>query len=233
MFSPYHTFSNCERLRRCIRELKKSNSISEDILIAHNTYHYAVFYKLDCARLHVDSLTSILSAISAKHIISDLDFFFMLVNNNLDSFFHFGGGALDILAREILTYFGISLAEKVYFHTARNKLAQNRPNDSIIIRLTDPVWKEEFLDYKNTYTHEQLIIKDVTININMFGEIQTKKLEIPLPDNPRATHSQRTYKNHPDVLHYCKTTMKRILTLVNILYGELADRIAQQGSLPL
>ena len=234
MFSPYHTFSNCQRLRSCIRELKKSNSISEDILNAHYTYHYAVFYKLESARLHVDSLYAIFSTISAKHIISDPDEFFLAVNNNLDSFFHFGGGALDILAREILTYFGIPLKENVYFETAKKEIAKQMPDEQIIIRLLNPTWKKEFSKYKNTYTHEQLIIKSATIEVSPTEGVQTIKPNIPpLPDNPRATYSQRTYKNHPDVLHYCKTTMKRILRLVNVIYGELADRIAQQGSLPL
>lgn len=230
MFSPYHKFTNCQKLRRIINDLKKSNRIPQDLWAAHNTYHYTLIHKLKSAQHYVGILTYVLSNTSPQDITSE---FILVVNRNVDGFFYSGGSALDILAREVLTCFDIQLPTNVYFKTAREELTQHRPGDPIIRCLGDPRWKNDFSTYRNVLTHELLIVgTSITVNMNIDGTSQDGML-VPLPDNPRSNPSQRTYRRYPDVGVYCKTTLFRLLSLINIVYGELADRIAQSNRLPL
>lgn len=231
MFEPYHNFTNCKKLRRLIRNLQENNNISPALLEDHKKYHFAVFHKLKSTQHYTDKLASVLS--NPTLALAPESDFFPNVNRNLDGFFHCGGGTLDILAREILTYFGISLSQNVYFDTARTKLNQQRPNDSIIRHLQEPSWKEKFSTYRNACTHELLILGHYSINVDEHGGVQTKTIILPLPDDPRSVPSQRTYRNHPDALVYCKKTLKRLLSLINVIYGDLADKIATKNSMPL
>jgi len=233
MFRPYHMFWNCQRLRKLICNLRENNNVPEPLWKAHNKYHYAVFHKLKSTQHYTENLANIFSNTPAADIFLPSSQFFFNVNRNIDGFFHSGGSALDILAREVLTYFGIPLPSNVYFHTAKDELTQHRPNDAIISRLGDPTWKADFSDYRNAITHELLVADSVSVNFHIHGETQTEKIILPLPDNSRSDPSERTYRKYPDVLDYCNKTLKRLLSLVNQVYGNLTDRITQNNSLPI
>lgn len=233
MFRPYHNFENCRKLERLINELQRNNNVSPSLLTAYKTYHYTLIHKLKSARHYVTILTYVLSHTSPQDIFSSSGEFLLMVNRNIDGFFYCGGSALDILAREVLTYFGIPLPVNVYFQTAKEKLTQQRPGDSIIRRLCDPRWKTDFSNYRNACTHELLIAgTSITVNMNVDGTSQ-EGIVVPLPDDPRSDPQHRTYRKYPDVLDYCNTTLKRLLSLINQVYGELSDRIEQNSSLPL
>lgn len=230
MFAPYHRFANCQSLRRLINNLQNNNNITPSLLDDHRRYHYAVYHKLKSTQHYTEKLDSILSnptlALAAGTFLSN-------VNRNLDGFFHCGGGALDILAREVLIYFGIPLPQNVYFNTARDILFQRIPPEPIINHLQEPSWKNDFSNYRNVCTHELLIVAHYSVDIDEYGETQIQEISLPLPDNPRSALSEHTYRNHPDVLVYCKTTLKRLLTLINVVYGDLVDKITTINRLPL
>lgn len=233
MFSPYHRFTNCQRLEGLIHDLQTNNNVPQIILNGHQIYHYTLVHKLKSAEHYIQCLDFDLAATPPADIFSR-EFLFS-VNRSIDGFFLSGGSALDILAREVLVYFNIPLPPTIYFGTAREQLEEHRAHDPIISRLCAPAWKSDFSNYRNALTHEILIAGSVVLNLNLHapGGTLTGPIILPLPDDPRSGPSHRTYRRHPDVLDYCKTTLRRILSLVNVVYGELTDRITLTGRLPL
>jgi len=143
------------------------------------------------------------------------------------------GSSMDILAREVLSYYGIPLPQVVYFHRARNLISRTRPGDPILRFLSDPSWKEEFSKYRNALTHELLIVGKYSLDISVDGGIQRQKIVIPLPDNPRDEIDARTYSKNKDVLQYCTKTFKRILSFVNQVHGEIVKNIVSNNRLPI
>jgi hypothetical protein len=152
---------------------------------------------------------------------------------HIDSFFYFGGSALDILAREILVYFGIPLPQNVYFLTAREKIEEIRPEDPIIPPLQDSPWKDEFSNYRNSATHELLFVDRIDIRLKHIGGDVKKEVIPPLPDDLRVPQLDRTYERNKNVIAHCKTQLKRIISLANQIYGEIADRIRINNLLPI
>jgi len=152
---------------------------------------------------------------------------------SLDGFFYFGGSALDILAREVLSYFGISLPTNVYFEKAREIISNNRPGDLILNRLNNPTWKSDFSMYRNASTHELIIAKQFNINVCMDGATQKQTIILPLPDDPRVDPDDRTFRRYPNVIDYCKSHMRRLLKLINTIYGDIYTRAACNSRLPL
>jgi hypothetical protein len=152
---------------------------------------------------------------------------------SLDGFFYFSGSALDILAREVLSYFGLPLPTRVYFEEAHQIISINRPGDLILNRLTNPTWKSDFSMYRNTLTHELIIANRFDIKIQVEGATQKQTLIFPLPDDPRVDLDDRTFKKYPDVTDYCKTHMRRLLKLINIIYGDIYIRTVSNSGLPL
>lgn len=234
MFSPYHQFRDCSRLEECIAHLDQGSTVPPDILAQYHRYHNALLYKLRCARYYVDRLDDALTNANPANIVDDADEFRFTINRFIDGFLYSGGSALDILAREVLTYFGITLPDIVYFSTARNELQQHRPGDPILPRLDEPTWKEQFLDYRNSQTHELLLGVKFDISVTGYGaDDEEQEIVFPLPDNPRDPLESRTYHNNPDALQYCKCQLIRLLRLVHQTYTHVADRIDAAGSLPL
>lgn len=251
MFSPYHKFNNSTKLRRTLECMAKSHSIREDIYKSHKKYHYSLNHKLISAKYYIESLkdayatfnmtagvqssgtsskredTSNVPVLSETEIINRLNIY-------LDGFFYSGGSALDILARELLTYFDIEAPANVYYKTAREEITKKDPNDPIIDLLNDPGWKNEFINYRNAATHELLILDNIIKQSCMdSGLLKTKLISIPLPDDPRLSQDERTYKKHKDVSKYSEKTFKRLLELIGKIYGHLVRRIEKKGSLPL
>ncbi len=233
MFSPYHKFSHCTNLERAITILKQSGRISDALFQNHNRYHYALVHKLKCAHDHVKSLFKVLSETAPEDIVVNSAEFLYAVNASIDGFFYSGGSALDILSREIITYFGIVMPDRVYYRTAGEQLNANRMGDPIIARLNTPAWKDEFTNYRNALTHELLIAGSYSINIEVEGATQRSTIIFPLPDDPRADPSNRTFKKNKNVLKYCNDTFRRLLSHINQIYGHLNERINIGGALPL
>ena len=233
MFSPYHQFSNCRKLENIVNNLNAQGKVSREIFIAFNRYHFALVHKLKCAKSQVDNLDSLLSTTSSQEIVLNSSYFIFQVNMNLDGFFYFGGSALDILAREVLNYFGIPLLTNVYFEKAQIIVSHNRPGDLILNRLNKPTWKSDFSMYRNALTHELIIAKQFNINVCMDGTTQKHTLILPLPDDPRIDPDNRTFRKHPNVIDYCKSHMRRILKLINTIYGDIHTWAAGNSRLPL
>jgi len=233
MFSPYHQFSNRRRIENIVETLNTQGNISQDVFRAFKRYHFALVYKLKCAKSQVENLNSLLSAPPLEEIVLDCSNFIFQVNMSLDGFFYSGGSALDILAREVLSYFGEILPSKVYYCTARNIISRTRPGDSILSRLNDPSWKSDFSMYRNTCTHELIIAEQFSINLNRRGATQENTLILPLPDDPRVDPNERTFRKYPDVIDYCVSHMKRLLSLINTIYGEIYKRALSNSGLPL
>lgn len=232
MFDPIHQFRNCIRLENIISNLHRRGLVSESVLQGYKRYHYALLYKLKCAKHHIDRLETILR-LNPSDVMPASDEFMFSVNLSIDGFFHSCGSALDILAREVLIYFGETLPTIVYFKTAREILNDNRSTDPILPRLQDPSWKEEFFDYRNASTHEMIIASSYSINIQLDGDIEEKTIIFPLPDDPRLEPSRNTYNRNPNLLIYCINTLRRIISLVNQIYGEIYDRARTSNILPL
>ena len=233
MFSPYHQFLNNKRLENIVESLNSQGNVSQEAFRAFKIYHFALVYKLKCAKSQVDNLDSLLSTISPQEILSDSSDFIFQLNMSIDGFFYFSGSALDILAREVLSYFGETLPPKVYYCTARNIISNRRPGDPILSRLDDPLWKSDFTMYRNTLTHELIIAGQFNIEVFVNGATQKSKLILPLPDDPRIDPNDRTFKKYPDVIDYCKSHMRRLLSLINTLYGDMYKRVLSNSELPL
>ena len=233
MFSPYHQFSNCKKLENIVETLNTQGNIRQDVFIAFKKYHFALVYKLKCAKRHVDNLNSLLSTPPLEEIVIDCSNFIFQVNMSLDGFFYSGGSALDILAREVLSYFDETMPAKVYYSTARNIISSRRPGDPILSRLDNPSWKSDFSMYRNTGTHELIIAEHININLSMKGRTQENALILPLPDDPRIDLNDRTFRKYPDVIDYCESHMRRLLSLINTIYGDIYKRVVTNSGLPL
>jgi hypothetical protein len=231
--STYHRFANRPRLESELQSLKASGNVPEDIVKGYNRYHFSLLHKLRSAAYHADMLTNTLTGTPPLDSLSQSSDFMLKVNMHLDGFFYCGGSALDILAREVLTYFAIPLPANVYFHTAHATLTNARPGDALLPRLTDPAWKRDFSTYRNALTHELMIAGQFTINVNLNGDTEEKTLIIPLPDDPRVDPSERTCRKNQNADEYCKGHMRRLVSLVNTIYGDIAERAHALGRLPL
>lgn len=233
MFDPHHRFAHCVKIERVIADLKVRGSVTDLVLQNHNRYHYALVHKLKSARDHAADLGKILKETAPEDIVTNSADFLYKVNVSIDGFFYTGGSALDILAREVLTYFGISLPARVYYQTAEEQLKALRSGDPIITRLAVPTWKQEFSNYRNALTHELLIAGSYSINVEVEGATQYSTIVFPLPDDPRAEPPLRTFRKNKNVLKYCDDTFKRLLSHINKIYGDLSQRIVAHGALPL
>lgn len=232
MFSPYHTFGYCSRLRTSIDRLNTAGLVPHDILTDHNKYHYSLTHKLSSAKFHLENLKDVLNNTDPAIVVNSAEFT-NVVNTHLDSFFYCCGSALDILAREVLTYYNIALPSRLHFHNARQLLNRYRAGNALINRLDNPNWKDEFSNYRNALTHELLIGTVYNIQINNTGPELQRVIKFPLPDNPRLNVNLRTYNRNQDAYLYCERTFIRIITLINTIYRELNTQIIATGRLPL
>ncbi len=231
MFDPYNRMANCQRLERTISGLIEANQITDEIIQGHNKYHYALIHKLKSALVHLQNLRNVLENTDVATVVPNSYEFLNEVNMHLDSFFYCSGSALDILAREILVYFNIPLPDIVYFWTVRGEINTHRPGDTILQRLNPPNWKEEFSNYRNALTHEVLIGTNFSIQVNLEGGVYHTVIVFPLPDDPRE--NEKTYRNNPNALDYCESLFRKILSLINVIHGEIDTRARNQNSLPL
>ena len=230
-FSPYHNFRACDILEEVIREIIENDNANQISETGFYVYHFSLIHKLRSAKYHVQSLEDYLQR---QDTIEEnpLNVAYR-VNFHFDGFTHVIGSSLDILAREILCYFGYQLQGNVYFRTAREHISNQNPNEPLLIRLQDPGWLQEFKDYRNTATHENVVGSQFTIINAIRGDSSQKRLLFPLPDDPRATHGNKSYNNNNDIIEYCATTFKRILRLINPIYSDLSERIEQNNSMPI
>lgn len=233
MFRPYHTFANCGQLENKIAQLREAGLIGGQVLNGYNIYHHALVHKLKCALHHTERLADKLLNSSPSDVLATSSDFVFAVNMSIDGFFYAGGSALDILAREILTYYGETLPALVYFKTARERLSISKPGDDILIKLDDPSWKEEFTNYRNSSTHELILATNYSIHVTSTGDTSRQEIVLPLPDDPRVAPTSRTYTNNPNVLIYTRDHLRRLLSLINQIYGRILNRIDTVGRLPL
>jgi hypothetical protein len=235
MFTPIHNFSGCRNLRNEIQKLKEKDAIPQSILKLHQTYHYALFHKLKGAKFHLEDLQELLEADPQENMVSlgGIEEFLYKVNHDIDGFFYNIGSAMDILSREILSYFTIPLPRTVYFRTARELIASIRPSDPILSKLADPPWREEFTLYRNTITHEVLVEENCIQEISPDGGEQKEKIIVQLPNAPRGAVDERFYGKNPDALAYCTEIFKNVILLIDEIYTSIAERIASGEKLPL
>jgi hypothetical protein len=228
-FAPYHTFAACLALERQVKALRAAGFVPDNIMERHEVYHYSIIHKLRSAKYHVETLQNYLNTHSSAQT-SPEDIVYR-VNFHFDGFLHVVGSAMDIFAREVLTYFGQNLPPKVYFRTAREVLTASRAGDPILAFLETPSWQQEFADYRNTATHESLVGTGYSIAITMQGSSASQRLSFPIPDDPRAI--VKTYNRNKDIVKYCGTSFKRVLSLFNQGYNHLTIRVKAAGVLPL
>lgn len=228
-FHPYHGFVGCATVERRIRALSAAGTVRAEILAGHEAYHYSLVHKVRSARYHVEALSGYLSSQAA--LSADPADLVYRVNFHFDGFLYVLGSARDIFAREILTYFGIPLPAKVYFRTAEELIQLNRPGDPILPLIARPSWAPEFMDYRNTATHENVIGTQYTIQVAVLGGNTTRRLVVQVPDDPRS--AQRTFRRNPDIVVYCTTTFKRVLSQFNKAYAHMAMRMNTAGRLPI
>lgn len=233
MFSPYHRLGNCQKLRRAITTLSNNNSVTNEVLRGYKRYHFALEHKLKSVTHRLNQMEGLVNRASPQEVVSSTSDFMFNINMAIDGYFQSGGSVLDILAREVLTYFGESLPSAVYFGTAKNILNRNRHGDSILQRLNDPFWKQDFSMYRNALTHEVIIAGNFNLGMSVDGNTEMSSLMIPLPDDPRIDPTDRTFRKYPDVLAYTQDCFRKILRLVNQIYGEITTRANANGSLPL
>jgi hypothetical protein len=233
VFSPYHKLQSCASLRSCIEGLIQSKSISDEAKKGHKSYHYALIHKLNCAKHYLTELEQILKNTAPGDFYSNKNDFIFKVNLYIDGFFYSCGSALDILAREILIYYGIQLPQNVYFNTAEQLLTLNRPTEGIITILNNVSWKNEISNYRNASTHELFIAGQINININVDGETQKTEIIIPLADDPHQYFQDRKYTRNTNVLVYCKDSFKKLLSLINRCYGEINSSARTKNTMPI
>ncbi len=234
MFSPHHKFGGCRALEQLIPTLRDAGAVSGPVWAGYKRYHYALVYKLRSAQHYLDALTATLKPKSPDGPLPPgLGEVMFKANMSIDGFLYCGGSAMDILAREVLTYFAIKLPSDVFFGTARAELAKAHPGDSLLVRLQDPPWKKGFMSYRNAVTHELMIADQLILSVGLAGVQTELGLRLPLPDDPRVDPAQRTTKKHPDAEKYCKQHFRLLLRLVNQVYRDLVPRIRANKGLPL
>jgi hypothetical protein len=133
----------------------------------------------------------------------------------------------------VLTYFDVPHPREVYFRTAEEQLRRLRPGDALLRRLAEPPWRQAFSDYRNVLTHELLLATRFDIRCTMEGAAARRTIVIPLPDDPRVDPPGRTYNQNADVLEYSGTCFKRIVTCINVIYGDVVARATAANSLPI
>ena len=233
MFSPFHQFQNCQKLRRSIDGLIRAHTIPNNLLLAHNRYHYTLEHKLKCAKYYAETLEEVLRNTIPPATTDGLKDLVFKVNMYVDGFFMASGSALDILAHEILIYYAIPLPRDVYFSTAREQLNANRAGDPLIARLAEPTWKQEFSSYRNALTHEVLIAAAFSTKYKYEGATVRSEIVFSLPDDPRVPFDDRTYERNENLVDYNKITLRRILSIANKIYGDISTRIDAINRLPL
>jgi len=232
-FRPYHNFDNRVRLEQLVTRLNNGGNITSDAYENFNRYHPAMIHKLRSAKYNLESLIEKLTTANFQDVANSAGDFMFEVNMYIDGFFYNAGSAMDILARVVLTLFGEQLTGQIYFQTAHSKISESRPSDTILPRLSKPTWHQSFSDYRNTLTHELILASQCQITLDMTSVSQPNSIVFPLPDDPRAIPSGRTYKRNPDVRKYVSDHFRRVLSLVNQVYGDIADRGTTAGSLPI
>jgi hypothetical protein len=230
-FTPYHQFRSCTELEEEIERLFEAGSVPQPLYDAYLLYHFSLVHKLRSAKYHVETIQSYLAS-QQTHSVSALDVVYR-VNFHFDGFAHVLGSALDIFAREVLTYFAIPLPKTVYYGLARELINTNRPGDAILPLLQDPSWRDEFSQYRNTATHERLVGSHYDIRVEVQGKIEARRMVFPLPDNPRASVNARTFRRNPDIAAYCALTFKRVVSHFNQAYGHVTQRLNATSALPL
>jgi len=232
-FKPYHNFNNRVRLEQLVIRLNNGGNITSDAHENFNRYHPAMIQKLQSAKYNLERLTEKLTTTDIQEAANSTEAFMFEVNMYIDGFFYNAGSAMDILARVVLTLFGEQLTGQIYFQTARSRISERRPTDAILTKLSEPLWRESFSDYRNTSTHELILASLYQIVIDAAGGSVVKRIIFPLPDDPRAIPSGRTYKRNPDVEKYVSEHFKRVLSLVNTVYGHIIERATTAGRLPI
>lgn len=232
-FTSYHRFGNEPALIRIIERLHYDGTIVDPIYENFYRHHSALIHKLKSALYNVIQLKIKLTNTEIQEAADTSGNFLFETNMYIDGYFYNCGSALDILAREILVVFNETMPSKVYFNTAYSVIKSTRPSDPILIRLNHPSWKDEFSNYRNALTHELLLAATYSINIETRGPKQSHMIVFPLPDNPRAILDSRTYQNNGNVLLYVEENFKRVLRLINGIYGEIINRAKVSNSLPL
>ena len=232
-FRPYHQLRNKVRLENVVSNLHDAGNVHQVVFENFQRYHPSLIYKLRSAKHNFELLSNKLATPDIREAINPSGNFMFEINMFIDGYFYAAGSSLDILARVVLTMFGVALPEKVYFQHAYDKLSVARPGDLILQRLTPPAWRDEFSNYRNTLTHELILANTIQLNLGYYGDEQTVSVNFPLPDDPRAKPADRTYHNNPDVLDYIKTNFIRILRIVNTVYGDIAERAEVIGHLPI
>lgn len=228
-FAPFHNFPECALLEAKVQQLHAAGSVPEAIYIDHLRYHFSLLHKLKSAKYHVESLEKFLN--SQQTATADPGALLYRINFHFDGFVYVLGSALDMLAREVLSYYGLVPAGNVYFGTAYQQINTARPGDPVLPLLEPPSWKQEFSEYRNTATHETVVTSGYALHTTMVGHTPTHKFVCPLPDDPRAI--TQTYGRNPNIVEYCKTTLTRSLRLVNPLYRHLRMQANATGALPI
>lgn len=232
-FQPYHQFRNGTRLELLINDLHREGNIPENTFIDFSRYHQGLIQKLNSAKYYLENIKSFLSTTDITQVTTGHEAFIFLTNLYTDGFFYNSGSAFDILARIVLTLFNEACPSETYYETALRTLQANRPGDPILPRLKKPSWKQEFSQYRNTQTHEVLLLSTIKIQIDDFGNKPSQKIIIPLPNNPRALPRDRKYDQNPDVIEYMEINFRRILSVTNIIYGDIYCRASNAAFLPL
>ncbi|MCK4822394.1 hypothetical protein KA005_41910 [bacterium] len=232
-FRPYHNFDNRVRLEQLVNSLHTNGNITPEAYENFNRYHPAMIHKLKSAKYNLKRLEEKLTTTDIQEAANSTGNFMFEVNMYIDGFFYNAGSAMDILARVVLTLFGEPLTGAIYFQTAHARINASRPNDAILSRLSEPPWRQSFLTYRNTSTHELILALRYHIEVDATVGTEVKKIIFPLPDDPRATPSNRAYRQNPNALEYASQHFRRVLRLANIVYGEITERATAADSLPI
>ena len=233
-FSPYHRFRNSERLENAISKLERSQAGPPHVFEKHHQYHLALLHKLKYAMHYIQEFERIVTSTKPEETLASNSEFLFDINRNIDGFFSSIGSAMDILAREVLTYFNQLPSGNVYFENAYDTLSNTHPGDAILDFLTKPRWRDEFRNYRNASTHEVILTTShiVSINHTQIG-VKNTSITVPLPDDPRALPAERTFERNPNAFLYIKSTLYLLLDIISRLYYHIAQRANAQGSLPL
>ena len=235
MFPNYHNFSGCKCLERTIKRFDVGINIPNNIYDNYCRYHFSVVQKLKSAEYHLERLKEISSRPGiAEYAFKNTSKFLFEINLSLDGFLYFCGSALDIFARDILTYYDLipPPPNDVYFDKALDLITQNNPGNMIIPRLLNISWLDRFRNYRNCSTHEEMISSNFGVTIGLSATETTRSLQLKLPDDPKRY--PRTYNRRDTILTvYCESTFKSILRLFNTIYIDLNDLVVMNGNLPL
>lgn len=195
-------------------------------------YYLRALLNLDIGNLFASSTASTDSG-QPMGTSNVLDFFCREINRLLDGFFMNTMSTLDSLGHQVYLLYTYQIKpQKIYINTARDMLIREHQQSSLGQFLNQQLamrWFSDFEPFRHCTTHESLIRFDnVQISYDYVNYRYKLSRQIKLPDDPQVRPF--TYSRNRIANNYCRSTFRRLDTLVKHSYECVRRDIRQNGN---